>query len=261
MALFNIVRNQERVLDTIVRQIENKILLGELKPDFMLPPEKELTKQFGVSRNTVREALRVLEASGVIRVKQGARGGAVVTRMTEAFISDFLLKAFRLGGITGESIAEFRIALEPSIASIAAASGIDPKWMTQMESTIEEAGELVKGNQVTGYKNMDFHVLLALATGNPMFIVVLNTLRSSLELFSPILKVRHKNQVDSIESHKKILKAIRSRDPEKARITMHKHLVQVRKFVKDADFRALVGRGNGDEPNRDSDSVRDERKV
>jgi GntR family transcriptional repressor for pyruvate dehydrogenase complex len=252
MALFSMVKTQERVLDTIVRQIENKILLGELKPEFMLPPEKELTKQFGVSRNTVREALRVLEASGVIKVKQGARGGAVVTRMTEAFISDFLLKAFRLGGITGESIAEFRIALEPSIAGIAATSGIDPKWMIQMEGTIEEAEELLNGNEVTGYKNMDFHVLLALATGNPMFIVILNTLRSSLELFSPILKVRHKNQVDSIEFHRKILKAIKNRDPEKASISMHKHLVQVRKVVKDADFQALIERGDGDEPNRDS---------
>lgn len=252
MTLFAMVKNQERMLDAIVRQIEDKILLGQLKPDFVLPPEKELTKQFGVSRNTVREALRVLEASGVIKVKQGARGGAIVTRLTEGFISDFLLKAFRLGGITGESIAEFRIALEPSIAERVATSDIDPKLMTQLESTIEEAEELCNANKVTGYKNMDFHVLLALATRNPMFIVILNTLRSSLELFSPILKVRHKNQIDSIESHRKILKAIKNHDPDKARIHMYKHLVQVRKVVKDVDFRASPRRGDDDKPDRDS---------
>jgi GntR family transcriptional repressor for pyruvate dehydrogenase complex len=250
MSLFEMVKNQERMLDAIVRQIENKILLGQLKPDFMLPPEKELTKQFGVSRNTVREALRVLEASGVIRVRQGARGGAVVTRLTEEFISDFLLKAFRLGGITGESIAEFRIALEPSIAEMLATSGIEPKWITQLEGSIDEAKELCDANKVTGYKNMDFHVLLALASRNPMFIVILNTLRSSLDLFSPILKVRHKTQIDSIESHRKILKAIKNRDPDKARIYMYKHLVQIRNVVKDVDFRPSIRRGEDDEPNR-----------
>jgi DNA-binding FadR family transcriptional regulator len=249
MTLFKVVKNQERMPDAIVRQIGDKILLGQLKPDVMLPPENELTKQFGVSRNTVREALRVLEASGVIKVKQGARGGAIVTRLTETFISDFLLKAFRLGGITGESIAEFRIALEPSIAEMVATKRVDPKLMAQMETSIDEAEALCNANQVTGYKNMDFHVLLALATQNPMFIVIVNTLRSSLELFSPILKVRHQTQVDSIESHSKILKAIKSREPDKAKTLMYKHLVQVRKVVKDVDFRALMRKGEEDEPN------------
>jgi GntR family transcriptional repressor for pyruvate dehydrogenase complex len=253
MILFQTVKSQERMLDAIVRQIENKVLLGELKPDVVLPPEKELMKQFGVSRNTVREALRMLEASGVIKVKQGARGGAVVTPLTHEFIGDFLLKTFRLGGISGDSIAQFRMALEPSIAEILATSDLDSKLIAQMESNIHEAKELCDANEITGYKNMEFHVLLALATGNPLFIIILNTLRSSLDMISPILHVKHKTQGDSIEYHKKILKAIKSHDPAKARILMHRHLVQVRNVVRDIDFRPRLGGEsgeNGDEPDR-----------
>ena len=238
--------------DAIVRQIENKILFNELKAGSMLPSETELMKQFGVSRNSVREALKMLEGAGVIKVKQGARGGAIITPLTNEFISDFLFKAFRLGGITGESISQFRIALEPSIAEMLATSDVDPKLISQMERNIVETQELCDANRVTGYKNMEFHVLLALATGNPMFIIILNTLRSSLDMISPILHVRHKTRTDSIQYHTKILSAIRNHDAAKARVYMHRHLVQVREVVKDVDFGASVRGGDGDESDRDS---------
>jgi GntR family transcriptional repressor for pyruvate dehydrogenase complex len=251
MVSFNAARGPTRMSDEIVRQIENKMLIDELKPGSMLPSETELMKQFGVSRNSVREALRMLEGAGVIKVKQGARGGAVVTPLTNEFISDFLFKAFRLGGIAGETISQFRLALEPSIAEMLATSDADPKLISQMERNIAEAQELCDANKVTGYKNMEFHVLLALATGNPMFIIVLNTLRSSLDMISPILHVRHKTRIDSIQYHKKILNAIRNHDAAKARVFMHRHLVQVREVVKDADFRVSTRGGGSNESDRD----------
>jgi GntR family transcriptional regulator, transcriptional repressor for pyruvate dehydrogenase complex len=250
MILFQSVKDPTRMPDAIVRQIENKILLNELKPGSVLPSETELMKQFGVSRNSVREALRMLEGAGVIKVKQGARGGATVTTLTNEFISDFLFKAFRLGGIAGESISQFRIALEPSIAEMLATTDVDPKLISQMERNIAEAQELCDANKITGYKNMEFHVLLALATGNPMFIIIMNTLRSSLDMISPILHVRHATRTDSIQYHKKILKAIKHHDAAKARVYMHRHLIQVREVVKDVDFKASTRKGDGNEPDR-----------
>jgi GntR family transcriptional regulator, transcriptional repressor for pyruvate dehydrogenase complex len=252
MKLFKSIKGLTKMPDAIVRQIENKMLRNELRPGSMLPSEGELMKQFGVSRNTVREALRKLEASGVIKVRQGARGGAIVTRLTNEFISDFLLKAFRLGGIPGESIAEFRSALEPSMVEMLATSEIDLNLISQMESNIREAKALCDANKVTGYKNMDFHVLLALATGNPLFIILLNTLRSNLDMISPILHVRTKTRSDSTEYHKKILKAIKDNEPEKARMYMYRHLLQVRKVLRDVDFKPWVA-GGDDESNRDPD--------
>ena len=223
--------------DEIVRQIEDKILINELEPGSILPSEGELMKQFGVSRSTVRESLRMLEASGMIKVRQGQRGGAVVTQVTNDFISDFLFKAFRLGRIPGESIGQFRIVVEPAMAAFLAEEGeIEATLMVELENNIREAQKMLDGQQVTGYRNMEFHVLLAVATGNPMFIILWNTLRSSLALASSTVLVPHENQRTTIEHHKRILKAIKKRDPENARLYMHNHLIEVHKVVKDVDF-------------------------
>jgi DNA-binding FadR family transcriptional regulator len=242
MISFKSVKDPVRMPDAIARQIENKMLLNELKPGSMLPPEGELMKQFGVSRNTVREALRMLEGSGVIKIKQGGHGGAIVTQFTNEFISDFLVKAFRLGGIRGESIAQFRIALEPAMAEMLATLDMDPKFVSQMECNINEAQELCDADKVTGYKNMEFHILLALATENPVFIIILSTLRSNLNMISPMLHVRTKTRIDSIEYHRKILKAIKDHDPHKARTYMERHLLQVQNVLKDVDFRPQIAR-------------------
>lgn len=80
MPTFNKVNTRLRMPEAIVHQIENKILLGHLKPDQRLPLENRLMEQFGVGRNTVREALRILETSGLIKAKQGSRGGPVITK-------------------------------------------------------------------------------------------------------------------------------------------------------------------------------------
>lgn len=235
MVLFKVVKSPTRLPEAIVRQIENKILLGQLKPDSMLPPETNLMKQFGVSRNTVREALRMLEASGMIKIKQGSRGGSLVTRLTNEFIGEFLLKALRLSGVSGANLYQFRLVLEPSMVEMLAKMYIDPELLSEMGKNIEEVKELFKANEVTGYRNMDFHVLLAMATGNPMFIIILNTLRSCLDVITPIVKIRPKTQNDTIGHHQKILDAIKKQDPVKARRQMHKHLVQLYEVLQKVD--------------------------
>ncbi len=230
--------------DEIVRQIEDKILINELTPGSTLPSEGELMKQFGVGRSTVRESLRMLEASGVIKVRHGQRGGAVVTQVTNDFISDFLFKAFRLGRIAGESIGQFRIVVEPAMAAfLATEGGISPTIMAELEDNIADAQKICDGRQITGYRNMEFHVLLAIATGNPMFIIMWNTLRSHLALISSPVLVPHENQRATIEYHRKILKAIKEHDPENARLYMHNHLIEVHRVVKDVDFGRRVIEG------------------
>lgn len=214
-----------RMPDEIVRQVEDQIFLGRLKPDDMLPSENELMKQFGVGRYTVREALRMLEASGLVKIKQGSRGGAVITRLTNEFVSDFLIKAIRFGEVTSDALSEFRLALEPSMAAILAAKKhIDPALLTQMETNISKVKALYRKKKVTAYGNMDFHVLFALATENPMFIILLKTLRAGFNL---VLPLKDDIQLDNITHHEKILEAIRKRDPVGARERMHKHLVQM----------------------------------
>jgi DNA-binding FadR family transcriptional regulator len=230
MPPFKKVNAPLRMPEAIVRQIEKKILLGKLKADQMLPPENELMKQFGVGRNTVREALRILETSGLIKVKQGSRGGPVITRLTTEFVSDFLMKAIRLRGVSPDHLSEFRLAIEPSIAeTVATKKDVNPELLLQLEDNILEVRKLYEANQVTAYRNMDFHVLLAMATENPMFIIILKTLRVGFNLISP---PQNKIQIETIKYHQRIFNAIRSRDPVEAREQMRQHLVRMAEIIR-----------------------------
>jgi GntR family transcriptional repressor for pyruvate dehydrogenase complex len=233
---FRPVRIPTRMPEAIAQQIENKILLGQIKPNSMLPSEMKMMNQFAVSRNTVREALRILEASGMIKIKHGVRGGAVVTQLTDEFVSDFLIKAIQLGGVSGDSLFQFRLALEPFIAEMLATNeNIDQEFILQMENNISRATERYKQNKITRYLNMDFHVLIALASKNPMFIIILKTLRISLYSFKTP-QIRHKMQRMAIKYHEEILDAIKKRDPIKARENMYNHLLQIREVLKDGKF-------------------------
>ena len=235
------VNSPFRMPEAIVRQIEKRIFEGQLKSGQMLPPENELMKQFGVGRNTVREALRILEASGLIKVKQGSRGGPVITRLTNEFVSDFLMKAMRLRGVSPDQLSEFRLAIEPSMAELVAAKkNIKPELISQMENNILKVKKLYQEGKVTAYGNMDFHVLIASATENPMFVVLIRTLRVSFNLISP---PQNKIQSKTIEYHEKILGAIKKRDPVEAREQMYQHMEQMAKIVRGSKMKTWKDNG------------------
>ena len=81
----------------------------------------------------------MLEASGLIKVKQGSRGGAFITRLSNEFVSDFLIKAIRFGEVSTDALSQFRLALEPAIAEILAAKAdLKPEYVSQMEANISE---------------------------------------------------------------------------------------------------------------------------
>ena len=228
LSSFKKVTSPVRMPEAIVRQIEEKFFLGQLTAGQTLPPEKELMKRFGVGRNTMREALRILEHSGLIKVKQGSRRGPVITRLTNEFVSDSLTRALRMRGVSPGDLSQFRLVIEPAIAeSVAAKKDIDPELLLQMETSISEVKKLYEVNQVTAYANMDFHVLLALATENPMFGIILGTLRAGFNLVSP----PPESQVESIKYHQKILNAIKRKDPVEARRQMQQHLIRMAKSV------------------------------
>jgi GntR family transcriptional regulator, transcriptional repressor for pyruvate dehydrogenase complex len=217
--------------EAIARQIEEQVHRGELLPDQMLPSENELMKQFGVGRNTIREAFRILETSGLLRIRQGSRGGSFITHMSNEFVSDFLMKALKLGGVSLASFHAFRTAIEPSIAAIVAQmDDVDPSIIIQIEENIARAKEINKSQGITALVNMDFHVLLAEATRNIMFIMIMKTLRAGLTDVAPAETEVLRSE--TIAFHEKILDAIKRRDPAEAREQMRLHLAQSDNFVR-----------------------------
>src|SRR4029453_2155937 len=107
-----------RASEMIVDQIKLLIRDGSLKPGDRLPAERDLGEKFGVSRVTVREALRGLEANGMVTIKVGARGGAFVTAPTSARLSEGIIDLLSLSELTDKEVTEARQILELGIIPV-----------------------------------------------------------------------------------------------------------------------------------------------
>src|SRR5580692_13164707 len=107
-----------RISEVIVEQIRQLMRAGELRPGDRLPAERELCENFGVSRVTVREALRMLESSGLVEIRVGARGGAFVTAPTSDRVGDGLADLLSLSVINAGDVTEVRLILELGIVPL-----------------------------------------------------------------------------------------------------------------------------------------------
>ena len=110
---------QNRIFQNVVAQIQEAILSGDLKTGDTLPPERALREMFQVSRGTLREALRVLEQRGLIEIKLGMSGGAVVKALTTREVSRSLDLLIRYQRVSLRDLAEFREGVEGIVAGLA----------------------------------------------------------------------------------------------------------------------------------------------
>src|SRR5680860_495762 len=101
-----------RASEDVVRQIKAAIHAGTLRPGDGLPSERELTERLGVSRVTVRDALRILEATGLVEIRVGARGGAFVTVPEPDYVGEGLANMLLLSSISPEEVTEARMIFE-----------------------------------------------------------------------------------------------------------------------------------------------------
>jgi GntR family transcriptional repressor for pyruvate dehydrogenase complex len=168
-----------RAFEEILFQLEEAIAAGHLGAGDRLPPERELATRFQVSRTSVREALRVLEALGLVRVRRGAENGAMLLEEPGNAISNLLRFYLALQHVSLASLIELRITLE-SWAAGAAARRSSP-------SDLGRAGELLEQMETEDldelrYLETDlaFHIELARASGNDLVQLVLEGCRGAI---------------------------------------------------------------------------------
>lgn len=213
-----------RMPEEIASQIRDRILSGKLKPDERLPSEKELSEAFRASRASVREALRSLEATGLIVVRRGARGGPFVASMnTLDHVSETLSDALRLGSASMDELTEARLILEPALAELAARRA-SQQDLDEIKRTIETAHGMLGSGINPRLMNLEFHRAVARASKNSVLILPLN---STLDALAEVLGELNftsevKNQIAS--SHARIYKALERRDAKKAFALMDRHI-------------------------------------
>jgi GntR family transcriptional repressor for pyruvate dehydrogenase complex len=214
-----------RLFEQIVQQVEDSILSNQLKPGDQLPAERDLAQRFGVSRTAVREAVKTLREKGLVEAYSGR--GTFVTNGTSQAIRQSLDLMIRINQQEGSAhLAELRQVLEPEIAALAA-----PRIEEQLLSTMREAVAIMDRNlhDPDAYveADLDFHLALAEAVGNPLILSLLDSIVGLLrEQRSRIFNVDGGPERGQFH-HKRILAAIEKRDPDKAREAMRAHLKQV----------------------------------
>lgn len=215
-----------RLYEHIVRQIEDSITRGVLKAGDQLPAERELAQQFGVSRTAVREAVRVLSEKGLVEAYSGR--GTFVTNGTSQVIRQSLDLMIKIGQPDGSTrLAEVREILEPGIAALAAVRA-DPSDIDALREAVEvmdrsrhDADAFIEGD-------LDFHLALAEAAGNPMILSLIDSivglLREQRMRTFYIAGGPERGQFH----HKRILEAVEQHNPDGAREMMQAHMQQVR---------------------------------
>ncbi len=221
---------QPRASGEIVLQIERAIFDGALHPGDRLQSERELAEQFGVSRITVRDALRVLEARGLVIVRVGASGGAFVAETSVDHVAEAITTMIRLRRMTLSDLAEARTVVETAVAELAAERA-DGAAVAEMAAMVERGREIVRDHLPHTQASMDFHVALAEAAGNEVLSATVRAYRDLLvQTLNDMRDVRSARVTQ--KSHEDILEAIRAHDGDAARRLMLEHMRDFEKRIR-----------------------------
>lgn len=215
-----------RLYEQIVRQIEESIRKGTLKPGDRLPAEPELAQQFSVSRTAVREAVKVLREKGLVEAFSGR--GTFITDGTSQSIRQSLDLMFKIGQPEGSArLVEVREILEPQIAALAAVRA-GAQHLTAMREAIAVMDRSLQEAEVFLQADNDFHRSLAEAAANPLILSLFDSIVGLLhEQRMRIFRVNGGGERGQVH-HKRILAAVERHDPDGARDAMRAHLQQVR---------------------------------
>jgi GntR family transcriptional regulator, transcriptional repressor for pyruvate dehydrogenase complex len=211
--------------DVLAHELRERILTGEFVEGVGLPAERELVAQTGMSRTTVREALRILEVQGLIRIKAGRTGGAFVQQPGEEVMANTVGLLVRGHRIRLAALLETREAIEPFCARLAAVHRTDED-LTILETLNRQAAEA--GDDLTAFleANVEWHIAVARAGRNELLTGLMVGLSRAI-----YAATADESFVDSavrnfaVLAHEGVMKAIRDGDGDTAfrRMTRHLH--------------------------------------
>lgn len=223
------------VTAAVIERLED-LVFGELSPGAELPSESDLAADLGVSRLTVREATKSLQARGLLEVRQGRR--PVVAHLSSGPIGDFFTSAVRRDPRRLLDLLDVRRALEVHIAALAAANA-GRAAISVMETALTTMREVADGGPDAIHDaDLRFHEGLAAGSGNQMLSFLIEAMEGPLHasrLRSLNGHLRRGGSVeDVIEQHARILDRVKARDPAGAGAAMSEHLEQTARDLKAA---------------------------
>ncbi len=230
-----------RAFEEVISQVAERIRSGELRAGDRLPGERVMSEQMGVSRPTIREAIRLLADAGVVKVRAGAGGGVVV-------LTDYVPLSLESNG--GEmaiseigSVLEARRMLEPRVAQLAAVRGREEDFAAMAESIELQrklAGDYRESERERAYQiDLQFHNLLARATRNPTVIKLMGELFQDLYMATTVVDLAVSPEW-GVDIHERTLEALRSGNMKAIDTVMDEHLARTEELWERATGKSLV---------------------
>jgi GntR family transcriptional repressor for pyruvate dehydrogenase complex len=215
----------KKVSSQIAEQIRASILAGEFSPGEKLPPERELAEMFGVSRPSVREALNILTASGLVMSYQG--GGTVVKSLVELSAGNPLSDLIKGEQERALDVIEVRKCMEAWTSYYAAQRAL-PEDLRKLEKLLGEMERNLEGMKPSQDIDANFHIVIAQATHNIVWLHLMQSIFDAMKEFQRgVWRVVYQTEDDHrqlFQHHRAVYEAIRDRDADRARDAMLAHL-------------------------------------
>ena len=213
----------QRAFEDIAAQIRDLVASGKLKPGDRLPAERDLSAKFNVSRNTLREALRALELSGMIELRKGASGGAFVLPGNSGVVVNGLRDLYHLGAITPTHLTEARIWLSAIVVRVAC-ERMTEEDLQALEENVDAAAKAQKAGNFDERSRLhrEFHNILAASTRNPIIEITMEAVMEVMRKF--IERIGPSENPYTIPSRRRLIKHLRARDADAAVLEMSKFL-------------------------------------
>jgi GntR family transcriptional repressor for pyruvate dehydrogenase complex len=204
------IGNNGSLVNQVIEQIKVALIKKELKPGEYLPSEEVLSKNFGVGKSSIREAIKMLQAMGVVEVRRG-QGTIVCESIKEDSLNPIVFQLIIAGGNT-DDIIDLRMIFEPAY-SIMAMKRATKQDVEDIKATIDHFEKLIKQGTQTAQDDIDFHLAILKATHNPFVELIGNTI---LQLFKASIE-RSMEQIPelALHDHRKIFDAFISGDENK----------------------------------------------
>ncbi|MBO0784453.1 MAG: FadR family transcriptional regulator [Actinobacteria bacterium] len=213
-----------RISEVIVEQIRMLMRQGQLKPGDRLPAERDLCERFGVSRVTVREALRMLESSGLVEIRVGARGGAFMTAPSSDRVGEGLADLLSLSVVSAADVTEVRLIFEVGIVPLVCERATEED-LAELEEICERSRAALRSGDYTMALSAEFHARVAQSAHNAAATMLVESFRGPLlmSLEQARQAAPEMGRLGTTE-HQRFVRAVRSRDAAAATQIMREHL-------------------------------------
>jgi len=233
-ALFRAAK-QNRIFEDVVDQIQEAIIDGRLQAGDRLPAERELKGVLQTSRSTLREALRVLEQKGLIEIRLGMGGGAIVKTLNEDQVTESLDLLLRSQKVSLNHLAEFREGVEGDVVAIAAERASDSD-IELLRSLLDEAAACVdRGvDHLDDFLKVDkeLHLTFAYITQNPVYISVLKSIHDNINRYYEIYLVMDQPELEeNLKDLERIVSAVEDRNIPQARELAQHHVQRFNQYM------------------------------